>query len=605
MKLNRKLVLILALVLSLAMATTGTLAFLTDRDTEVNVFTMGNVDIELKEDFEQDSALIPGVDIEKEPTITNMGPNDAWVWATIAIPAALDNDDASKNVIHFNMSADSVADGKWTWWEEGTRDQWLKEYDVEYEGVNYNVFTVLYQTALKKGDTTEPVIYKVYMDDHVDIAPDGQLHHVEKGVVTELDWNINTDGNPKIYVSAYAMQTNEFENVYDAYEAYTNQWTATGDAKDAVEWGEDDGETDSGIPEIPADADTWDGTSDTSWYNDSDSEFVITTAEQLAGLAELVDGGNAFDGKTVKLGKNIDLNNYNFSPIGDAKEGKAFKGIFDGQNYAVGNVFYEETASSSGNLYNSLFSYTDGATIKNLKMDDILIARFGGELAAVAGLAKDTTFENIDLTNSRIAGYNNSIGGIVSEVEGTCTFKDVNVDASTSVGTFWGSYDTRVGGIVGYALDGSKIIMEDCTVACQIDAVNDACSNYMWYNYRRAGMLIGEVKGTEDINGTTYASTNGSLTCTNVKVIYGDWANYHYCEFEKNGQGSYNAADEYKYSRVEGTEYNGGHEVTQCNHTAVEDHHNELLVFDQLYGGGQGVKGQPVHDGVTAVYNNK
>lgn len=261
MKLNRKWMLVLALVLSVAMATGGTLAYLTDRDTEVNVFTMGNVDIELKEDFEQDSELIPGLDIEKEPTITNVGPNDAWVWATIAIPSALDNDDASANVVHFNMSKDSVAEGKWTWWKKDSRTEWLKQYNVEYDGVNYNVFTVLYQTALKKGDTTEPVIYKVYMDPHVDIAPDGQLHHVENGKVTKLDWNINTNGNPKIYVSAYAMQTNEFADVYAAYEAYTAQWSTSGEAKDVIAWGEDDGETDTGRGDdedvtytVPADA---------------------------------------------------------------------------------------------------------------------------------------------------------------------------------------------------------------------------------------------------------------------------------------------------------------------------------------------------------------
>lgn len=32
--------------------------------------------------------------------------------------------------------------------------------------------------------------------------------------------------------------------------------------------------------------DVWDGTSDTSWYNETDTEFHIKTAEQLAGLAD-------------------------------------------------------------------------------------------------------------------------------------------------------------------------------------------------------------------------------------------------------------------------------------------------------------------------------
>lgn len=43
--------------------------------------------------------------------------------------------------------------------------------------------------------------------------------------------------------------------------------------------------------------DTWDGTADTTWYNDTDTEFHLTTAEQLAGLAEIVNNGNTWKGK--------------------------------------------------------------------------------------------------------------------------------------------------------------------------------------------------------------------------------------------------------------------------------------------------------------------
>ena len=48
-------------------------------------------------------------------------------------------------------------------------------------------------------------------------------------------------------------------------------------------------------------------TADTSWYSETATEFTLTTAEQLVGLAELVDGGNDFAGKTVKIGNSIDL----------------------------------------------------------------------------------------------------------------------------------------------------------------------------------------------------------------------------------------------------------------------------------------------------------
>ena len=88
-------------------------------------------------------------------------------------------------------------------------------------------------------------------------------------------------------------------------------------------------------------ADTWDGTDDISWYNDTDTEFVLTTAEQLAGLAKLVDGGNTFAGKTIKLGKDIDLyaekengERVSFNPIGYGYD-IVFKGTFDGQDHII------------------------------------------------------------------------------------------------------------------------------------------------------------------------------------------------------------------------------------------------------------------------------
>lgn len=52
------------------------------------------------------------------------------------------------------------------------------------------------------------------------------------------------------------------------------------------------------------------GTPDTRWYNGTDTEFGIGTADELAGLAELVNGGNQFIGKTIVLTKDIDLSSY-------------------------------------------------------------------------------------------------------------------------------------------------------------------------------------------------------------------------------------------------------------------------------------------------------
>lgn len=246
MKLSRKWILVAALVMSVAMATSGTLAYLTDRDSEVNVFTFGNVDIELNEEFTQGTALIPGVTIEKAATITNKGTTDAWVWYTLAIPTALDDSaNASDNVIHTNVPGRNwygYQDNKYYWLEGQTEavpveKTWIVDAPVfdgkdfiqtEINGVKCNQYAHLYKGTLAPGETTSVGLSQVYLDYHIDIDPEGNLYHVEGGVVTDIDWNINEDGAPVIYLAAYAIQKDGFETVEEAFAAYTTQWGENG-----------------------------------------------------------------------------------------------------------------------------------------------------------------------------------------------------------------------------------------------------------------------------------------------------------------------------------------------------------------------------------------
>ena len=214
-----------SVVLVAALAIAGTLAFFTDRDAKTNVFTVGNVDITLNDDFVQGSQLIPGVDIKKDVTVTNTGKNDAWVWVEIAIPQALDDaTDASKNIVHFNMTSESL--DVWTWTKD---DAWMID-TATIDTVEYNVYTVAYKNVLKASETTaHSAMYKVYLDTHVDIDPEGNLYWVENGNTQDLKWNVNT--MPKMHVSAYAIQEENFDDVYAAMDAYGVQWGANGGAE--------------------------------------------------------------------------------------------------------------------------------------------------------------------------------------------------------------------------------------------------------------------------------------------------------------------------------------------------------------------------------------
>ena len=223
----------------------ASLAYLTDRDSAENVFTFGNVEIQLNETF-VDNELIPGKKLAKEATITNTGKNDAWVWITVAIPTVLDTPaDASKNILHMNDPGcyrDDYREVKAYWPDNQTEAVALeKTWDIDkyittttIDGVEYNVYAHLYHGKLAVGETTNTCLTGVYLDAHVDINTDGQLYWVEDGTATKIDWNINTNGAPSVYVSAYAIQEEGFADVYEAYEAYAEQWGNNGAEYGAV-----------------------------------------------------------------------------------------------------------------------------------------------------------------------------------------------------------------------------------------------------------------------------------------------------------------------------------------------------------------------------------
>lgn len=122
-------------------------------------------------------------------------------------------------------------------------------------------------------------------------------------------------------------------------------------------------------------ADVWDGTTDTSWYenNKDAAEFSIGTAAELAGLAALVNGtakdaeGNPiaavnFKGKTIKLTADIDLNNQVWTPIGNGNNSFAFSGTFDGNGNTISGLNVPD-ANAPG-LFGCIFGTVQNLIVK-------------------------------------------------------------------------------------------------------------------------------------------------------------------------------------------------------------------------------------------------
>lgn len=124
---------------------------------------------------------------------------------------------------------------------------------------------------------------------------------------------------------------------------------------------ENNGEDDIALLNAENAADVWDGTGDTDWHNYEQTTFEISTAEQLAGLAQLMkDWTDDFIDKTIKLTADIDLGNREWTPIGDSDW--SFGGTFDGQGHTIGGLYINNSSQNQG-----LFGYIDkSAIVQNL-----------------------------------------------------------------------------------------------------------------------------------------------------------------------------------------------------------------------------------------------
>ena len=226
---NKRKIFTLALAVCMIaiLAVGGSLAYLFDTDAQVNVFTTGNVKIDLYEDFDNDGdgveKLLPSTGsaqkgtlkngVEKEVYVKNIGSELAFVRVHIAIPTLLDNGDptfdASSNVLHFNYAPESVEEGKWNWTAKAdgvTGKDGYNFYTTTVGGVSYNVYVVTYETALANGEETVDAMTQVYLDPKVTNA---DIERLNEALGTQ--W--------KILVVAEGSQADGFDTAYDSLNA--------------------------------------------------------------------------------------------------------------------------------------------------------------------------------------------------------------------------------------------------------------------------------------------------------------------------------------------------------------------------------------------------
>ena len=276
----------------------------------------------------------------------------------------------------------------------------------------------------------------------------------------------------------------------------------------------------------PTNSTSWTSISslDTVWAGTGSpiNPYLITSEEELAGLAYQVNNGNNYAGDHFRMEITLDLRDYYWTPIGNSST-NYFAGNFDGNGFKIRNMIVQANSTYSG-----LFGYVRHSGDNSIILEDIVIVDSyisGGVINGYVGMIAGYCYFNdncqiIDCTSGRgneIEVYNGYTGGIVGGLQdGTmdncrngCTItgmhvggivgyttQDPIINSCYNYGSLRGQY--YVGGICGYS---NYIEVNECLNAMGVTSTS-----------RYAGGIVG------------YANTNTPLfirNCYNNSVIMG------------------------------------------------------------------------------------
>ena len=397
------LIMVLSLVLSLALAAGGTLAYLTDEDGDINVMTVGNVQIvqneqqrvdqgeansELEE-FEQNKNMMPIVDkgmqkiaqdvngweikirdedtyrnyVDKIVSVTNTGNSDAYVRTLLAFPTKGydSNELAFDEWLHWNYvsDTDTTPNNGWMWgteengveWPNNTKD-WNAFYNVEINGEEYTVYIATNEDVLAAKKTTAPTLVGMFLDAAVDneLKEDGTINYYVTKNGTKFD--LGDISKLEILTLSQAVQADGFDTAWEAFDA---AFPTTEDAivnwMTNIEVGSPGDKNDTNNPPILV------GDNDKVTFDVPAGAYRVTNATELkdvvaAGETVLLLAAGEYDIDGCK--------NKNLTLIGEDQENTIIKVVGEGQSEANGQLDYGFDSSTV--TFQNLTIKTNNAT---------------------------------------------------------------------------------------------------------------------------------------------------------------------------------------------------------------------------------------------------
>lgn len=333
----------------------------------------------------------------------------------------------------------------------------------------------------------------------------------------------------------------------------------------------------------------WSSYATTDWYtSDSDSNttvdekddntFTINSATDLAGLAVLVEEQQVtFVNKTVQVNsalEEINLGGHYWLPIG--RDGRAFCGLFDGNNVPIKNMIIDNSAFNNNNAgeqglfglirYDSA-SDTYKAGVKNLSLSGSLAstaAKNGFVVGCIyTGAATKIILENISVeeTISITAAANQGYGGIlgyaqISNANAELLIKNVTVNVSltansqpryiggviaqvhTNKGTInienaiikgtVNCYADVAGGLIGWGNGANKHSYTNCLILASVYSEKSAEASLLGY--------IGKDASTHTIsNVVVVGATNTEIIGKNTTAAKINASDNYYVDVAENG----------------------------------------------------------------------
>ena len=282
----------------------------------------------------------------------------------------------------------------------------------------------------------------------------------------------------------------------------------------------------------------WTGAYAEPVINESTSTIIVNSADQLAGLANLVNTGNkSLSGYTVTLNTDIDLGNKPWTPIGNGSRGSeggsSFSGVFDGNGHTIRNINVTEDRDNYGA---GLFSVVKGGTVKNITVEGGSIKAFDYGAAVVGIILGESTLENCHARNVEISS-GDAAAGIVARAYGT---NNTIIGCTNSCDI---TEAKKAGGIVGIASNGGATKIENCSNSGTVYASDAGAAGILGYagpatnsiincqnsgtigrnTDKYAGGIVGYQASTNETAGLTIeeCTNSGEISAINAGGIYG------------------------------------------------------------------------------------